>query len=206
MMRLLPRSIFGQLVLILVAGLIVALVVAAAINVNARSHMMQHASTQRAVEHIATTVKVFDMIPSRSQIGITHVLGTRRWHVDIGPPPPAATVPQPKRALVQALRATLGPQYPVRFASVGQNLHPLESSNPQTPHRNMTAVRLSDGNWLRFTSRHHHRHRDWSPTLLIELAVLLAILIAFSLFALWRATRPLAMLAGAARGLGRDNE
>ncbi|MGH8161280.1 MAG: ATP-binding protein [Gammaproteobacteria bacterium] len=205
MMRLLPRSLFGRLVLILVVGLIVALVVAAAINLHERSHMMQHASTQRAVEYLATIVKVFDRIPSRSQIGITRVLGTRHWRVDIGVPPPAATVPKANRAFVQDLRTTLGTHYLVRFGQVGRNLHPLASNDPDASHRDMIAIRLSDGNWLRFTDRrHHHNGPAWSPSLLIELAVLLAILIAFSLFALWRATRPLAMLAGAARSLGRD--
>ncbi|MGH8273366.1 MAG: ATP-binding protein [Gammaproteobacteria bacterium] len=205
MIRFLPQSLFGRLVLILVVALIIALAVAAAINLHERSHLMRHATTQREVEHIATTVEVFDRIPSRSQIGITHVLGTRRWHVDIGAPPPAATVPAPEQAFATALRAALGSNYPVRFARVGRDFRPLTDAEPQKPTRNMIAVRLGDGNWLRFTARHDRRHhRGWPPTLLIELAVLLAILIFFSLFALRRATRPLAMLATAARALGRD--
>lgn len=204
MKRFFPRSLFGRLVLILVLGLTLAIVIAAAFNLNERSHLIHHASTRRAVEHIVTTVKVFDRIPTRSQIGITRVLGTRRWRVDIGQPPPAATVPAPNRAFIKALRSELGPRFPVRFTRIKDSLHSQARSQAQP--RNRIAVRLSDGNWLRFTEHpHHHRlHSIWPLSLLIEFAVLLAILISFSLYALARATRPLAMLARAANALGRD--
>lgn len=204
MMRLLPRSLFGQLVLILVAGLIVALVVTAAINLHKRGNMMRQASMQRTAEKIATTVRMIDMTPKRTRIGITRVLASPRLRVDFGPPPRATTVPKPARAFLRTLSAQLGPHYRLRFARVGQDLQPLAENNSQAPYLNIVAVQLSDGAWLRFTGRHHPPGRIWSSTLLIELGALLAILVAFSLFALWRATRPLAMLAAAARGLGRD--
>lgn len=204
-MRWFPRSLFGRLVLILTIGLTIGLVVAAALNVHERRHWMNHANLSRAVEHIATTVEVFDRIAPRSQIGITHVLGTRYWRVDVGPPPPAGKTPSEAEDFLAALRTALGPGYPVRIVRVGRDGQPLaQRNNGDEPNRNMIAVRLHDGHWLRFTDRRHHGHSAWPRTLLFELAILLAVLILFSLLAIGRVTRPLSMLARAADNLGRD--
>jgi signal transduction histidine kinase len=203
MIRVLPRSLFGRLVLILVAGLTVAVVIAAIINLNSRHRFIHHASMQRAVEYLATTVTVFDQLSARSQINITHVLGTRRWRVNIGPPPPpSATLSH--NAFARSLRAQLGSGFSIRVAHVGRHSRPLPASGAENSRRNMIAVRLHSGNWLRFTERRRRPRDPWPQALLIELAVLLAIMIVFSLFALSHATRPLAMLAAAARALGRD--
>lgn len=203
-MRWLPRSLFGRMVLILAVGLTVGLAVAAAINLHERRHLMQHASMRRAVEHIATTVQVFDRIDPRSQLGITHVLGTRRWRIDVGPPPPPQPPPPETQDFISALRSELGPGYPVRIARVDHDNKPVKHGNASGPPRNMIAVRLHDGYWLRFTDRRHHGSFSWPEALILELGVLLAILILFSLLAVGRVTRPLSMLARAADALGSD--
>ncbi|MGH8225437.1 MAG: hypothetical protein ACRER1_04710, partial [Gammaproteobacteria bacterium] len=204
MKGLLPRSLFGRLVLILIVGLTVALVAAAIINLHERSHLMQHASTRRGVEHIATTVQLLDKLASKDQHTITHVLGTRRWRLDIGAPPAARPAPPAAAPFMEALRADLGPSYPVRFTRLEPDAHPQEHSGRRAPSRYMIAVRLHDGNWLRFTDRRHERPSPWPRALMVEFAVLLAVIILFSLLAIGRVTRPLSMLAKAADSLGRD--
>lgn len=195
-----PRSLFGRLVLVLVAGLTVALIAAAVINLHERRHLIEHASTRRGVEHIATTVRLFDRLGSKDQHTITQVLGTRRWRLDVGAAPPAMHEPSGAAPFVDALRADLGPAYPVRFALLGPPAH----RGPHERRRHMIAVRLHNGNWLRFTDRRHDHPPPWPHGLLVEFGVLLAVMILFSLLAVGRVTRPLTMLARAADSLGRD--
>jgi hypothetical protein len=60
MMRLLPRSLFGRLMLVLASGLIVAQLLSAAINLVERDSAILRVSGMRPAQRIADVVELLD--------------------------------------------------------------------------------------------------------------------------------------------------
>src|SRR5687768_14970282 len=62
LMRLLPRSLLGRLVLVLLGGLIFAQLVSFAIHMHERGELLAQASGMRSAQRIADTVKLLDTL------------------------------------------------------------------------------------------------------------------------------------------------
>ena len=63
-MRLLPRSLFGRLMLVLASGLIVAQLLSTAINLQERDSLLVRASGMQPAQRIADIVKLLDSLES----------------------------------------------------------------------------------------------------------------------------------------------
>ena len=61
-MRLLPRSLFGRLVLVLLGGLVVAQLLSAAINYAERSEQLMYASGIQSAQRVADAAKLLDSL------------------------------------------------------------------------------------------------------------------------------------------------
>ena len=69
-MRLLPRSLFGRLMLVLASGLIVAQLLSAAINLVERDSVLVRASGMQPAQRIADIVTLLDSLePGRARHG-----------------------------------------------------------------------------------------------------------------------------------------
>jgi len=192
--KLLPRSLFGRLVLLFAGALTLALAVALALNLHERHHLLSEASFDRIADHVATTVRLVDRLEPHDRRTVMRLLSRRHHRVSLVRSPPPATAPPRFDGFARALRAALGPAYPVRFLAQppgGRRVHAL-------------AVRLHDGDWVEFTDRGPPARHHWPTRLLVQIALLLGVAILVSLYAVSRVTRPLALFADAARALGRD--
>lgn len=199
--RFFPRSLFGRLALVLTVGLTVALVGSAAINLRERHHLLEHAGAERFAQRIATTAGLIDRLAPPDRRELVRVMSTPRSSLAISPTPglKPANAPLPPHLVrfEKALSQQLEPEYPVQ----------VSARKAEHGARGMIqmAIRLHDGNWLTITDRRPPHPLTRQPyTLLAQLGVLLLVALLLSLLAVTWVTRPLAMLANAARALGRD--
>ncbi|MGH8427492.1 MAG: ATP-binding protein [Gammaproteobacteria bacterium] len=212
MTRWLPRSLFGRLVLVLSVGLTAALIGSATINLHEQHHLIEHASVERLSEYVATSVRLLDQLSPqlnlRNRRTLTRIMSHRHWRYSISSTAPSLAANQPLppslALLTPTLADALGPGYPLRVAG------PNPADEPD-PHRSgppskgfVIVVGLHDGSWLSITSNFPPPPPKWPISLFVKLAILLVVALLLSFLAVTWLTRPLAMLAGAARALGRD--
>ncbi|MEK7737866.1 MAG: ATP-binding protein [Pseudomonadota bacterium] len=127
MMRWLPQSLFGRLVLILIGGLIVAQLLSAAINFAERDRLIFRASGMQSAQRIADIVKLLDSLSPAERQRIAGILSVPPLLVRLAPAPPAppagtaaettAAAGSPHEAMFSAvLRAALGDDRSLRIA------------------------------------------------------------------------------------------
>ena len=219
-MRLLPRSLFGQIVLALVAGILVAQLAGTWLLLDDRSRFGDRLRREYAAQRIAGIITVLDAAPAEERPRLVRALSV---------PPTRLTLDEPW----QASGAELGPEASVFLQRVSRELErplplqvlsirhvPRAERRPgrdmeRPPDRHMrhdgplvllavTQARLGDGTVVTFRHALPQPPSDW-PLRLLGLLALLAIVVALlSGWAVRRLTRPLASLANAADGLARN--
>jgi signal transduction histidine kinase len=227
-MRLLPRSLFARLVLVLLPVLVVAQFIGFALHMHERGEALSQASGMQSAQRIAGMVRLLDSLSAAQRDDIAQVLSSPALKVSLERPalaePEAA---QTARAALFAamLRRFLGDGRPV---AVGvSDAEPPEPA-PMRPGRGrgmhggwappmaaahylgqpglafVAQVRLRDGALATFDSRLPGETANWPYRLLLSLAVLLAAVIAVSLVAVRWVTSPLRTFADTAEELGRN--
>lgn len=117
-MRVLPRSLFARMVLVLFAGLVVAQLVSFAIHWRERGEFMMRAAGARSAERIVDIIRLLDSIAPAERARIVNVLDSPPLHISLGEPPLAlitGDAEQEERAaqFAEVLRGALGEQYPL---------------------------------------------------------------------------------------------
>jgi signal transduction histidine kinase len=230
-MRLLPRSLFSRIVLVLLSGLVVAQLLSLAIHLRDRSELLSRASGMQSAQRIVDIVKLLDSLNPAERQRIAAVLSA---------PPLAITLNQ-QPLLVQdeklennahaalfgtMLRRFLGDEWRVEVAVTDSMppgppaaMHRFEGPgkggawmpfNPAMRYWSqpglsfIAQVRLRDGMLVTFDSRQPTETTSWPYRLLLSLVILLVAVIGVSLIAVRWATRPLNALADAAEELGKN--
>ena len=224
-MRLLPRSLFGRLMLVLASGLIVAQLLSAAINLVERDSMLVRASGMQPAQRIADIVRLLDPLGASERARIVAVLKTPPMVVSLDRAPIAEDVVSPRGThavmFPAVLRAALGDERRIRVAITGTP--PAWAPGPAGPlamggpmggagtHRFppagvsvLTQVRLQDGAWATFDTQVTPEGIGLPWRLLGTLLILLGAVLVLSYVAVRWVTRPLHALADAADELGRD--
>lgn len=227
-MRLLPRTLYGRLVLVLLAGLAVAQLVSFAIHMSERGALLHQAGGRQSAQRIADAVRLLETADAAGRRQIVRVLSAPPLRVSLDRPrlaQPAGGGAESGEAAAfgELLRGYLGDGWPVetvRADPVGaaSGRHgPGRMHGPmggwyeggmRSPGRGALAfvaqVRLGDGTLVTFDARQSAWEEGWPLRLLLSLAVLLLAVLAVSLLAVQWATRPLQTLADAADALGRN--
>lgn len=231
-MRLAPRSLFSRLVLVLLAGLVVAQLVSFAIHMHERGELLSQASGMQSAQRIADIARFLDPLDAKERRAIVQVLSAPPLAISLEQDPlPVGTGDPgkgPQGALFAAmLRRFLGDRLQVVAAGVdardvafepamkygfkGSKMHGEWPASKGAMHAAaqsgisfVAQVRLSDGTLVTFDSRQPAQTEGWPYRLLMSLAVLLAAVVALSLVAVRWATRPLYVFADAADELGRN--
>jgi len=229
--RLVPRSLFGRLVAVLLAGLLSAQLLSFAIHMHERSQLLMEASGMQSAQRIADIVKLLESLAPPERARVAGVLSAPPMAIRLAQPALSPVAAEPERAARAALfgaflRQALGDEWPVAVAVTegaagpgsmrGMPGRPMgHGPNHRAPHPGMpyftqpalsfvAQVRLRDSTLVTFDSRQPAHSESWPYRLLASLAVLLAGVLAVSLLAVRWVTRPLDVLAGAAEALGRN--
>ncbi|MET0025413.1 MAG: ATP-binding protein [Sedimenticola sp.] len=218
-MRLLPRSLFGRLMLILIVGLVLIQVISASLLMRDRNQVLRDSFGFNLMNRITSLVNLVESMPQENRQQIATAMSGPGFRIRIGdrplPLPPNAT-----RAdhLESRLKRHLEnhPQVQVSFDATAfnrwrENRHmehrpgPGFRRGPPMHHVGFhVQVQLKDGQWLSISRALPEGLMPWPGRMLITLLLVLAAIVLISLFAVRQLTRPLNTLAGAADELGRD--
>jgi signal transduction histidine kinase len=211
-MRLLPRSLFGRVVAVLLAGLALVLSIGVAVHLSERSDLLQQAGAAGMARQIADAVRVLDAQSPEVRARTAASLATQSLEVRLEPAPSARGVAPrgPRAARVEALLDDyLGDRREIRLGP-GMAMPPMPMGPASMPHAMprmqppTVQVRLRDGTWASFSYLAPDLRVAWPAHLLVGAVALMLLVIAVSVIAVRGATRPLAVLASAADELGAN--
>ncbi|MGH8479906.1 MAG: ATP-binding protein [Gammaproteobacteria bacterium] len=192
---MLPKSLFGRMILIQVLGLLVAGGVGAAIHSWEVDRVFAHTDAAQAAQRIADTVSLLDTLAPAERGKVVAILNTRRWFASLDPAAAQRTGAGGHPALAAF-------EDWVRRALGSRALKVVLADQGATGASYLVQARLTDGHWVTLGYR-----RSWtsSPDRLFWTwpALAGAIVIAAWVAVRW-VTRPLSILAQAAEDLGRD--
>ncbi|MEN9783567.1 MAG: hypothetical protein RJA24_910 [Pseudomonadota bacterium] len=231
-MRLLPRSLFSRLVLVLLGGLLTAQLLSFTVHMHDRSELLMQASGMQSAQRIADIVNLLDTLTPTERQKIVKVLAAPPLAVSLDRPPLApadAASESGARAVLFAtvLRRFLGEDrnvvvgmavggpYPGGTYPGGSAMRGPGGSGEWTPpmmrHGGgpggltfVAQVALRDGTRVTFDARQPQATENWPYRVLLSIVLLLAAVIVVSLIAVRWATRPLKTLADAADELGKN--
>jgi len=226
MSRLLPKSLFGQTLLILLAGLVVSHLVGSWIYTSDREQAVRAVGGFAAAQRITNLTRLVQDAPREWRERIVAGLSDQTFRVALSAAPPAMA--DDDTAIAQAIRAFLVDQLSLSssrqprvsaaipsglpFANWhgpmmgrGAVMHAFGGFGPFGGFRNLqVAVPLPDGQWLLFATALPERGPSFSGQFLLSMGLMAAIILAFSIWAVRRVTAPLASLSAAAERLGHD--
>jgi signal transduction histidine kinase len=128
-MRLLPRSLFSRLVLLLLVVLVTAQMLGLAIHLHERSELLREASGMQAARRIADIVRLLDSLPAAERTRIVGILDTPTMRVRLDRPQPlpaGQSAEQGARAMLfgALLRRSLGEDRQVEVAMTDVRPYP----------------------------------------------------------------------------------
>jgi signal transduction histidine kinase len=233
-MRLLPSSLLGRLILVLLTGLVAAQLISAALLLRDRGQTLYQSARSDLLERTAGIVRLLDAIRPEERRRLLPLLSTPETPVRLARAPLALNTGQDEdgsreQAVENRLKALLPPRTEVRVALEGTSLdggirpgmagmhrrHMMGSGRMTGPwaylhgvHALETGffiqVRLTDGSWVQFERGLPEALFDRPTRLLITLFVLLLTVVLLSLLAVRWVVGPLRTLRRAAEELGRD--
>lgn len=224
---LLPKSLFGQIVLALVAGLLIANVVGAWLMLDDRARFGERLRGEYAAQRMAGLVALLDDTAAQERARIVRALSVPPTQLSLDLPwqgqadasPDAAAflrrvvreLDRPLPMQVLSLRRAQPRPPGTRYDSGPFRRHGAEDAQegPERLRAHFFArievqARLTDGAVLTFRQSLPEAARDWPLRMLGLLAVLAAAVALLSGWAVRRLTRPLAALAEAADGLAHN--
>jgi len=227
-MRLLPKSLFGRLILVMFGGLMIAQLLSAYINFAERDRMLFRATGMQSGQRIAEVVKLLDSLGSQDRKRIVAVLSVPPQIVSLEKTPiePSNLITNgPQLSMFSTvLRTALGDDREIQVA-MREASAPWRPSVIEDNHKAMMdhqfrrmamrgqmmggvffliQVRLTDGTWVAFDTHIPQESAGLPGRLLLTLAVLLIAVLGISVMAVRWVTRPLHLLASAADELGQN--
>jgi len=226
MSRLFPKSLFGQTLLILLAGLIVSHAVGSWIYTTDREQAVRAVGGFAAAQRIANLTRLVQDAPREWRQRIVTASSDQMFRVSISTKA-AAAAGAGESPVADAIRNFLVDQLALttdRQPLVSVSL--VESEKSDHPHFMMmgwgpkmgggpmmmhagfrslaVAVPLADGGWLNFVTALPEAGGAPSQQLLVSMALMAVIILGVSIWAVRRVTAPLSSLAAAAERLGGD--
>lgn len=231
MMRLVPRSLFSRLVLVLLSGLVIAQILSFAIHAHERGMLLSQASGMQSAQRISDVIRVLEPLAPAERRKMVAILSAPPLLISLSDASPGAPGDDPENrtraALFEAMvKRFVGNEWPVSVTvtesapwKAGAKMHGFDAPRmhgdwmaaERGPHyfsqpgiSFVARVRLHDGTTVTFDSRQPSEALSWPYRLLGSLAILVVAVIVLSLIAVRWATRPLGTLADAAEELGKN--
>ncbi len=233
-MRILPRSLFGRLSLVLLAGLVAAQLLSASILLRDRGQTLYQNIRGDLVERSAGIVRLLDALQPNERRRLLPLFNTPETRIRLADKASDTSIADAgegttAKAIENGLRKRLPSSSEVRVTLEGELTESLEPPAMAGMHRRhgmgrgrmggpwsylhgvnaqargfFIQVRLSDGSWVQFDRRIPEDLFDQPTRLLLTLSVLLVGVVLVSLLAVRWIVRPLRELRMAAEELGRD--
>jgi signal transduction histidine kinase len=220
MNRFLPKSLFGQTLLILLAGLVVSQLIGFYIFSGAREQAVRMVGAVGLAQRVANLTRLVEEAPAEWQSRIVTALNDPTFRVSLSPEAPAfsGSDTDASQAIKDFLVEQL-PQRPGRGIGVAVSETsgllfgpPFNHPMPMGPMMGgmgswrslQAAVELAGGQWLSFATVLPNTGPPVSWQFILSLAVMAVIILAVAGWAVRRVTAPLGVLARAAERLGKD--
>ncbi|MEW8290889.1 MAG: ATP-binding protein [Candidatus Thiodiazotropha endolucinida] len=228
-MRLVPKSLFGRLILVMLSGLVLAQLFTAFILLRDRGQALYDAVRQNLIVRTTGIVRLLDPLTPAERQRLLPLLSGSDLQVTLSQQPlPLIDNEAESRLASEVVKRQLVAHIPdkrnIRVSVEGtvmqSTMHGMHQrmmggppmSGPWAYARGVHAmarffriqIELADGTWVRFERGLPEEMFDWPVTLLIALSVLLLSVILLSLFGVHTIVRPLRELRQAAEGLGKD--
>ena len=194
-MRLLPRSLFGRLILLMAGGLILAQLIGAAMHMAERQRMISTTINAEFAQRVAAVYRAIDNQPSSERSRLTQLLSSPRQQLSIESSSPITPENDfAENEFLQRVRQALG---------MTITLKPVITPRPGIFAFDLY-LKLTAGDWLRI--RGQAPQEIFASPLYHFMTLGLMLLLVFILvwLAVRMTVRPLTDLAKAARALG-DN-
>ena len=223
MNRLFPRSLFGQTLLILLAGLVVSHAVGSWIYTADREQAVRAVGGFATAQRIANLTRLIQDTPPEARQRIVASLSDQTFRVSLSPQPIAAQSGDDDPFAAQAIREflvdqlSLGPMRQPRVSASARGGPPfgpwhgmghgpmMHGFGGFVAFRDLrVSIPLADGSWLSFATALPAGGPAFSAQFLLSMAMMAMIILAVSVWAVRRVTAPLASLAKAAERLGHD--
>jgi len=225
MSRLLPNSLFGQTLLVLLAGLVISHVSGSWIYTMDREQAVRAVGGFAAAQRIANLTRLVEETPRQERARIVAAVSDPSFRVALSAQPPSepggddVPVAQAiKDFLVEQL--SLGSARQPRVSAAPPNgpvfrgwhpmgpgpmMHGFGGFGPFGAFRDLqAAIPLPDGQWLSFATTLPEGGPSFSRQFLLSMGIMAIIILVVSVWAVRRVTAPLASLSAAAERLGKD--
>ena len=228
-MRLVPRSLFSRLVLVLFGGLLIAHALSLGIHAHERGQLLLQASGMQSAQRIADIVRVLEPLPANERRKMVAILSAPPLVIRLGDGRWSAAASGERRAhaalFETMIRRFAGDEWPVSVSVADAPAWKGASAMPgargpgmhdwmrmeRGPHVFLQSgmsflahVRLHDGTTVTFDSQQPAETLTWPYRVLVTMVILFGAVLVLSLIAVRWATRPLLRLADAAEELGRN--
>jgi signal transduction histidine kinase len=221
MSRFLPKSLFGQTLLVLFAGLIVSHAIGSWIYATDREQAVRVVGGFVAAQRIANLTRLVQETPLERRGRLVTALSAPDFRVLLSAQPPEMAADDSPIAQAVKLylvdQLSLGPDRQP-LVSVAPLDGPMFGRGPPVGHRPMmhgfggfgifrglqVAVPLPDRSWLSFATAVPESGPFFSRQFLVSMGLMAIIILAVSVWAVRRVTAPLGALSAAAERLGSD--
>jgi signal transduction histidine kinase len=221
MTRLLPRTLVGQMILILLGGLFASHLAASWIYATDREQAVRAVGGYAVTQRIANLARLIDEAPEDWRGRIVAAAGDPTLRVSLSSRQPTIAAATSDSADL-AIRSYLAEQLPAALAAglrvvvvetisprLGGMAHPMPMMGPwmhgAMGWRGLQAtVQLSNGQFLSFVAALPEAGPSASWQFVVAMAVMSVIVVLTSVWAVRRVTAPLAVVVQAAERLGRD--
>ena len=148
MTRFLPKSLFGQTLLILLVGLVVSQLIGAWIYAGAREQAVRAIGGLAAAQRVANLTRLVEDAPADWRPRIVQALSDPTFHVLLAPRPPAQ-LPSRRRRRRQGDRGLCAPatSRPARPASAGRRVRAGRSCRPARHSNRRSMAGRYRGRW-----------------------------------------------------------
>jgi signal transduction histidine kinase len=224
MTRFLPQSLFGQTVLILLAGLIVSHAVGSWIYTADREQAVRAVGGFATAQRIANLTRLVEETPREARSRIVAALSDQSFRASLSAQPQdTPAIGDDDAQAAEAIRdflvgeLSLGPARQPRVWTSSSTGGPPFGPWHMMGHGPMmhgfgfagfrdlqVSVPLADGQWLSFETALPSGAPAFSARFLLSMGVMAIIILAVSVWAVRRVTAPLGSLAKAAERLGQD--
>jgi len=218
-----PRSLFGQTLLVLLAGLIVSHLAGSWIYTADREQAVRAVGGFATAQRIANLTRLVQDTPSEGRQRIVSALSDRSFRVSLSAQPEAVPTISDDAPAARAIKdflvdqLSLGPTRQLRIsvsATEGPPFGPWHGMGHGPMMRGFggfagfrdvqASISLTDGQWLSFATALPAGGPAFSAQFLLSMSIMAMVILVVSVWAVRRVTAPLASLATAAERLGLD--